>query len=139
MPVWLFLSGRRAPDVPSDTPNLRSLPDREFLNQLANTYQGLAAEFLNNPDMLEVFLPILRADISIVESYAFAPTEPLTCPLTVFAGKDDPTATWEMIRPWSRQTRGPFALQLFPGGHFYPHPPLLQTIGETLRHLPPTA
>lgn len=135
MPGWLFLSGRRAPDGPADSYLLHALPDNEFVQELTRLYQGIPAEILQYPELMEVFLPILRADIAVVESYRFQPGEPLDCPITVFAGTQDSSVTWNELLDWNRQTRARFALQLLPGGHFYPPGPLLQTISATLSGL----
>ncbi|MGD0939057.1 MAG: thioesterase domain-containing protein [Terracidiphilus sp.] len=136
MPAWLFLSGRRAPDTPDDNHLLHPLPDSEFVKQLARVYDGIPQEFLENEALLEVFLPILRADIAVVESYRFQEGEPLDCPMTVFSGINDTSINWNQLRAWQRQThRRRFAMQVFPGGHFYPHGPLLQSISATLTQL----
>jgi medium-chain acyl-[acyl-carrier-protein] hydrolase len=135
MPEWLFLSGRRAPDSPPDGNHLHALPDSQFLEQLTSLYQGIPQEILRDPELMEVFLPILRADISVVESYGYEEDEPLDCPITVFAGTQDASVTWDQLLDWKRQTRQRFAVQLLPGGHFYPQEPLLQTISETLTGL----
>jgi medium-chain acyl-[acyl-carrier-protein] hydrolase len=135
MPEWLFLSGRRAPDSPPDGHLLHALPDSQFLEQLAGLYQGIPQEILRDPELMAVFLPILRADISVVESYRFREDGPLNCPITVFSGAQDASVTWDQLLAWKRQTCQRFALQLLPGGHFYPQEPLLQTISATMAGL----
>jgi medium-chain acyl-[acyl-carrier-protein] hydrolase len=132
MPAWLFLSGRRAPDVEGDTSLLHSLPDDEFLKELKRRYEGMSEEILRTPELVEFYRPILRADISVVESYRFQEDGPLDCPITVFAGMNDASTTMDQMFAWKRQTRRRFAVQLLPGGHFYPKEPLLQTISATL-------
>jgi medium-chain acyl-[acyl-carrier-protein] hydrolase len=136
MPVWLFLSGRRAPDAQGGETTLpHSLSDREFVEELTRLYQGMPEEVLQSPELMEVFLPILRADIAVVESYRFKEGEPLDCPMTVFAGMEDASVSWDQMLGWQRHARGGFAAQLLPGGHFYPQGPLLQTITATLAEL----
>jgi len=135
MPAWLFLSGRSAPDLSEDTKPQHSLSDREFVEKLTSLYNGIPREFLRDQELMEVFLPILRADFAVVESYRFREDKPLGCPITVFAGSEDATVTWDRIRAWKRQAGRSFAIQLFPGGHFYPHPPLLRAISSTLTEL----
>ena len=109
MPAWLFLSGRRAPNVEGDTSLLHSLPDDEFLKELKHRYEGVSEEIMRTPELVEFYLPILRADISVVESYRFREDEPLDCPITVFAGMNDPSITWDQMFAWKRQTRRRFA------------------------------
>jgi medium-chain acyl-[acyl-carrier-protein] hydrolase len=135
MPVWLFLSGRRAPDTPGDTNLLHALPDGEFVKELTRRYNGIPQEVSENEALMEVFLPILRADIAVVESYRFQEDEPLDCPITVFSGIDDASVSWDKLLAWKRHTSQRFAMQVLPGGHFYPQRPLLQTISATLAEL----
>ena len=134
-PLWLFLSGRRAPDNAADPEPLHALPDAEFLDRLNRTYKGIPEELLNNPEILEVFLPTLRADVAVVESYHFKEYEPLDCPISAFAGEADASVTWQELLAWKRQTRRQFAAHIFPGGHFYPREPLLRSISTTLSKL----
>lgn len=135
LPAWLFLSGRRAPDLPGDPELLHALPDREFIDKLMQRYEGIHAQILQDRELLDFFLPILRADIALVESYRFVESEPLDCPITVFAGLNDPSVDWDQMLAWKRHTRQRFAVQFFQGGHFYPQEALLRTISTTLSTL----
>ena len=132
LPVWLFLSGRGAPDIPTGAKQLHLLSDNEFVAELTRLYDGLQDEFLENGELMQMFMPILRADVEVVESYRFREGEPLDCPITVFSGKQDTSVSWDRQQAWMRHTRRQFSMQILPGGHFYPHPPLLQTISATL-------
>ena len=136
-PVWLFLSGRRAPDISSDSKLLHLLPDRELIKELARLYNGIPPEFVENEALMDVFLPILRADISVVESYRFHEDEPLDCPITVFSGMNDSSASWDQLLAWNRHTHHRFAMQVLPGDHFFSQRPMLQTISATLAGLHP--
>jgi len=134
-PLWLFVSGRRAPDSAPDPERLHALPDAEFLDRLNRIYKGIPQELLNNPEILEIFLPTLRADVSVVESYRFEEHEPLDCPIGAFAGEADSSVAWQQLLAWKRQTKGQFAAHIFPGGHFYPREPLLRSMASTLSKL----
>jgi len=135
MPSWLFLSGRCAPDWPADIHPLHPLSDSDFVAELTRRYDGIPDEFRRDAEFMDVFLPILRADIAAVESYRYQEEEPLDCPITVFAGSRDASVDWDQLLAWKRQTRGPFKVQFFPGRHFYPQAPLLQAITATLAEL----
>jgi surfactin synthase thioesterase subunit len=84
---------------------------------------------------MEVYLPILRADLAVVESHGFCEDEPLSCPILVSAGINDRSVTYEQLLAWKRHTTGRFAAHLLPGGHFFPQGPLVQIIAETLAGL----
>ncbi len=134
-PEFVYLSGRSAPESSLDTDMLHQLPDDEFIEKLSTRYQGIPREVIEEPELRSVFLPTLRADVSIVESYRFHPGPPLDCPLTVCAGVEDATVAYSDLVRWKRQTTGPFAASLHPGGHFYPQGKLLKDIAAALQDL----
>lgn len=135
MPAWLFLCGRRAPDMPGDTNLLHSLTDCEFVKELCRRYNGIPDELLRDAEFMEGVLPILRADIATVESYRFQEGEPLNCPITAFAGSQDKSVNWDQLVAWKRQTSQRFAMHILPGGHFFPQLSMLQAISSTLTEL----
>ena len=132
-PLHLFISGRRAPDCPHEGPLLTPLPDAEFLQVLADVYRGLPEELLQEKELMEVMLPVLRADLAVVESYLFSPQNPLQTPLTAFAGAADKTVSYDQLLGWQRHAKGGFRAKLLQGGHFFPPEPLLETIACVLR------
>jgi len=70
VPHWLFASGRIAPQLALRDQALSGLPDAQFINVLRYRYNGIPELVLENPDLLAYFLPVLRADITMLESYA---------------------------------------------------------------------
>ena len=68
-PVRLFASGRNAPQIPYTHAVLHRLGEEDFVEALRTRYGGLPEGFLADPEMREVFLPILRADLRLVETY----------------------------------------------------------------------
>jgi medium-chain acyl-[acyl-carrier-protein] hydrolase len=117
-PVHLFPSGRRAPDLPADTPPIRDLPEAEFLADLQEL-GGLPPQLLEHRELLELLVPLLRADVSIHETYEFREQAPLACPMTVYGGVSDAKVSRAQLEAWARHSAGPFTLRMFPGGHFY--------------------
>jgi medium-chain acyl-[acyl-carrier-protein] hydrolase len=132
VPSRVFLSGRRAPDALDESDLLSPLSDAEFVDELAHRYQGLPDEFLSEPELMAVMLPILRADISVVESYHFTEGEQLNCPTMVSAGIDDATVAFDQLVGWQRHVNANLDVQIFPGGHFYPEGPLISAISAAL-------
>jgi medium-chain acyl-[acyl-carrier-protein] hydrolase len=116
---WLFLSGRIAAHIPPPHRSFHTLPEDEMLDKLAARYGPLPQSLLDEPDLRALFLPILRADLGVVESYQHREREPLACPVTVYAGSDDHSVSAEGLSAWKAQTRGPFAATRYPGDHFY--------------------
>lgn len=117
-PVHLFASGRRAPDVPSRTRPTHQLPDDEFLAEL-RALGGIPEQVLAHPELLALVLPLLRADVTLTETYEFREEPPLELPITAYTGLDDPRAAREEVEAWSRHTARAFAVRTFPGGHFF--------------------
>ncbi|MGE3267186.1 MAG: thioesterase II family protein [Chloroflexota bacterium] len=126
-PVHLFLSGRRAPQLPGPHSTIHHLPDAAFIYALTDRYSGIPDAFLREPELLQIFLPTLRADLAMVETYRYAEDAVLECPVSVFGGLDDISVSRAELAAWRDQTRGPFRLQMFPGNHFF-----VQTAREAL-------
>ncbi len=118
-PVHLFVSGRRAPQIPSLHRPIHALPDPEFIGELRRRYGGLPEAVLRDPELLELFLPVLRADLTLVETYTYTPEPPLACPISAFGGAEDPASGPAGLAAWQAQTTATFSMRLFPGGHFF--------------------
>jgi medium-chain acyl-[acyl-carrier-protein] hydrolase len=134
-PVHLFVSGRAAPQLPYSRRLLNQLPASEFIEAVCQRYQGIPPEILNSPDVLELLLPALRADIAINETYQYSRARILDCPISAFGGLQDPSTSREELASWQFETTGPFRLRSFPGEHFFIHnarEALLRAIAEDL-------
>ncbi|WP_438017929.1 thioesterase domain-containing protein [Sorangium sp. So ce315] len=132
-PRHLFVAARRAPHLPSSAP-VHGLPDGEFLAWLRRI-GGTPEEVLREPELLALFMPVLRADLAINEAEPFVPGAPLDCPISAFGGVDDERADPAGLEAWGQHTRGPFRIAMFPGGHFFlrtARAPLLRSISATL-------
>ncbi len=136
-PTGLFVSGHRAPEVPDRSQHLHGLPNDEFVEELRR-FNGTPEMVLQHAELMQLMLPVLRADFTLVETYAYAPSEPLTCPLTAFGGLKDDETTREDLEPWRNYTQGSFTLRMFPGGHFFIHESreqVLRTLAQDLQQL----
>ncbi|MGZ7274526.1 thioesterase II family protein, partial [Streptococcus pyogenes] len=74
---------------------------------------------LQNDELMDLFLPPLRADLAIYETHSPEPGEPLSIPMTAMGGARDHTLVREDIEAWREHTRGAFTSRMFEGGHFY--------------------
>jgi len=118
LPVHLFVAGHAAPQEPQSRTPTGALSDDEFIERLSEL-GGTPEEALRHPELMEVFLPILRADFRAVEAYAYRDEPPLACPITALGGEDDRFVAPEELSGWRAQTVRRFALELMPGGHFF--------------------
>ncbi|HKU75298.1 MAG TPA: thioesterase II family protein [Pyrinomonadaceae bacterium] len=129
----LFVSGRRAPQFPRTDPYTFNLPEAEFVEELRRL-NGTPSEVLFHPELMNLMLPLLRADFELIETYSYVPGPPLTCPITAFGGLDDEEVK-DVLDPWREQTGGPFSLHMFPGDHFFvntAHRQLTEVIAKKL-------
>jgi surfactin synthase thioesterase subunit len=69
--------------------------------------------------MLELVLPILRADFRLCSSYVYRPEPPLDVPIVAFAGTHDRDAGADKMREWEQQTSADFAMRVIDGDHFF--------------------
>jgi medium-chain acyl-[acyl-carrier-protein] hydrolase len=119
-PRRLFLSGRRAPTVPRREQPTFDLPDHEFIAKLKDL-NGTPPELLDDPDLRNVFVPLLRADFEIVDTYEYRTEGPLECPITVYGGVQDQFVTSEDLHEWQKQTSARFQQRMCAGDHFFIH------------------
>lgn len=120
MPVHLFVSGRRAPQSPSPRLPSYDLPEPQFKEKLREL-KGTPREVLEHPELMQLVIPILRADFSICQTYEHSAEPPLDVPITVFGGLGDEEARREQLQLWKEQTTSNFSLRMFPGDHFFLH------------------
>ncbi len=119
-PVRLFVSGHRAPQVPDPDSPIYHLPEAEFIEELERL-NGTPKMVLENPELMQLFLPLLRADFSAAETYAYTAGAPLDCPISAFGGLQDHKVRQDDLAVWQKQTRRTFTLRMFPGDHFFLH------------------
>jgi medium-chain acyl-[acyl-carrier-protein] hydrolase len=118
--IHFFAAGRRAPCLPNSDPPKHDLPDAEFLAEL-HRLKGTPKPALDNPELMQLMLPVLRADFAACETYTFVRQPPLNCPLTVIGGLQDEDVGRPYLDAWAELTSGPFSLRMLPGDHFFIH------------------
>ncbi len=134
LPVRLFLSGHRAPHVPSMREPLHAVSDEDLIAAVRRL-GGTPAEVLENPELLQFVLPTLRADFRLCETYRYESESPLPTPVTIFGGTDDLETTCAGLNAWREHTTAPFRMHMLPGDHFFVHSAeaaVLERIGAEL-------
>lgn len=135
-PVHLFVSGCSAPQLDDTDSRCHTLPDPEFLEELRRL-NGTPRTLLENPDLMQLLLPTLKADFAVCETYEYIEQPPLYCPISALGGLQDPTTGRNQLDAWRHQTTAAFRLRLFPGDHFFlqtASPLLTQTLVQELHH-----
>lgn len=116
-PHRILLAGCRAPDVPLLLPAIHRLPDDEFTRNLS-LVANAPPEVLADRRMMRFVRPLMRADLTLAETWPpVAPTR-VQVPATAFAGRDDTVAPPWSTHRWSRFV-GSFTIYVLAGDHFF--------------------
>lgn len=116
--VRFFVSGGSPPNTTARLLNIARLPDKEFVDTLVE-HGGIPQLIVENPDFLSFFVPIIRNDFILMESYLFKPSAPLNTPLTLLGGTRDQMISEERLKGWEEFTALECELHMFDGGHFF--------------------
>ncbi|MGI5175009.1 thioesterase II family protein [Dactylosporangium sp. CA-152071] len=117
-PTRLVVAGAKPPGGAARMPALSHLPDLEFGRAMQARHGGIPAEVLDDPQIAEIYLPVLRADMAMVEGYVPEPGPPLTCPVSAYVGAGDTVSSAEDVDGWAAVTTGRFDRRILPGDHF---------------------
>jgi surfactin synthase thioesterase subunit len=116
--VHLFVSGCRAPHLPFGDAAIHHLADEAFVGELKRL-EGTPEALFESPELLELFLPLLRADLRLAETYACREGAPLGVPISAYAGLEDTQDTPARVAEWRAHTTSAFLAVTFSGGHFF--------------------
>jgi medium-chain acyl-[acyl-carrier-protein] hydrolase len=120
VPVYLFVSGFRAPHLSDPKPPLFDLPRLEFLDELRRLNASVFDPF-EHLELVELMIPTLRADFRLVQTCVYHSGPTLTCPITAFGGSHDSEVSDWQLREWRQHTSAAFVTKVSPGGHFFLH------------------
>lgn len=132
-PVALVVSARQPPHRARVT--RKHLVDDETLWADVRRLGGMHDFVFMQPDIRALALPILRADLQMIETYQPRELVALDCPIFGFAAAADTTVTVAEMQAWAELTRDRFDLEVFPGDHFYLLRERPQVIERVLRCL----
>lgn len=137
-PIHLLVSARRAPQLPPDDEAIYDLPEDELKTKLREL-NGTPEAVLAHPELMELMLPLLRADFELNDTYEHTAHPPLGCPISAFGGTEDSDVEAEHLEAWRAMSTGPFERTFFDGDHFFIHDRpqrLIQGVAAALaRHL----
>jgi medium-chain acyl-[acyl-carrier-protein] hydrolase len=133
-PVLLFISADRAPQILHLDRPIHALPEGELLAELRRL-NGIPGKVSEDAELMQIMLPVLRADLAVYETYVYSTEPPLNCPISAFGGLQDHRVSRGDLEAWRDQTSVSFSLRMFPGDHFFWHttqPLLLQVLSQEL-------
>lgn len=119
LPRAMIVSGTRAPHLPMRRLPLHDLPPARFIEELRR-YGGTPEAVLQNQELMDIFIPPLRADLKVFETYSPSPMmTPFDFPIAAYGGRKDHRTDPDELEAWKEHTTGDFTVQFFEGGHFY--------------------
>lgn len=118
-PVSLWVAGAEGPRTRLIQRRVHDLPDAQLVAVLRE-YGGTRPEVLDDPEMMELLMPMIRADFALSERYAYRAEEPLDVTVHVLLGDHDPYVDPARAKGWSYETSRPVQRHVFAGGHFFP-------------------
>jgi medium-chain acyl-[acyl-carrier-protein] hydrolase len=131
LPLHLIVSGARAPHMRTIARGWHHLDDRALARELERL-GGTPDVILRDPELLALFLPILRADFEALETHVYEAQAPLDVPIRAFGGSSDAAASTAEVDAWRAHSTLPFAAKTFPGGHFFVDSARDQVLAEVL-------
>jgi|SRR5579872_1120384 len=123
----LMVSGSPGPWT-QRTRRATGLADDEFFERVSE-FAEYSDDTLKNPEVRELILPVLRADVEMHENYRPPHSDPLPAPIISIRGAEDQLVPVEQAAEWSDATSREFELLSLPGGHMY----LMHSADELLR------
>ena len=118
-PVHVFFSGRYPPYIDAEDKFTHLLPDEEFLAEIFEL-GGMDQEVLQCQELISIFLPVLRSDYKLVETYKHqGDIAKINCDITILTGKRDSYVTRSGMLQWQELTTGSYEFYEFDAGHFF--------------------
>lgn len=118
LPRHIFISGRQPP-MHHKGGVIHAASDKQVMKELLRL-SPLNSVLLEEPELAELMLPIIRNDYRLIESY-MPRKDPviLPVPITVLLGDKDEELTFAQACDWGGYTSCGFAVHVFPGDHFF--------------------
>jgi len=131
----LVVGGRPWPGIgllPAEITEIADLEDEAFIQAMEKRY-GPIHESLHHPDIAEMVLPILRADLRLLASYQYKSERTLSCPISVIQGKDDPITRSCDGKGWGRETECEVDVTQIDAGHYFVDTHAAELVSACLR------
>lgn len=137
-PLHLFCCSCPSPQTPTAAPPLHALPEAAFVAEISRRYAAIPDAIQKDREMLQLFLPGLRADFALLETYTYQPESPLNSAISVYGGQDDTVVSRLALEGWRQHTNRRFELAMFEGNHFFVHSHTEQLIAKIAEALTST-
>ncbi|EDK33777.1 thioesterase II family protein [Clostridium kluyveri] len=117
-PLHIFFSGRNAPNINKNT-EFYKMSDIDFKKEILK-YNAIPDIVFDNEIIYRYFMPILRADYRVIDSYKYIPKKmKISCQVTVLNGLDDVDIKFSELDKWNDLVQEECTFCNFSGGHFF--------------------
>src|SRR5690606_4402286 len=90
-----------------------------LLQELQALYGGIPRTVFEDDELRRLMLPVLRGDLTVIETYRYEAEEPLSCPITVFSGDRDRAVPGDALDERRHQTTAGFQHVRVNGDRFF--------------------
>lgn len=118
LPERFFAGARRAPHYPPRTAPIHEYPLEEFKSEIKKL-NGTPDSILNDPDMMEILVPVLRKDFKAAYTYHRDPFSKIDCKVSIFGGAADNTVAQEDLLGWQEHFATTMDMYIVDGDHFF--------------------
>ncbi|MGL5440738.1 MAG: thioesterase II family protein [Filifactoraceae bacterium] len=116
-PKGIIVSAGKAPCFKEENP-IYNLNDNDFIKGI-NRYSGTPKEIIQNIDVMKIFLPMLRADFILDETYIKKDIVKIDVPIFGLMGTEDTELSVEQLKKWEDYTSKDFSYKYIEGGHMF--------------------
>ena len=119
----------RAPHLNDTRKNLHQLDDAALVQKLIE-FEGTPSQVLQDADLLKLFLPRIRADFKLTETYLPIDLTPIEAGIVSIAALEDSIVPPDHAYEWNGYSNSSFDYFECPGSHFFLHDNLPDTASK---------
>lgn len=116
-PRGIIISAGRAPCFIEKNP-IYNLDDENFIKEIKR-FSGTPSEIIENIEIMKIFLPMLRADFILDETYKKTENEKVESPILALMGTEDKELTLQEFLKWNEYTNSTFSHKFIEGEHMF--------------------
>ncbi|MEK7358625.1 MAG: alpha/beta fold hydrolase [Bdellovibrionota bacterium] len=117
-PLALIVSAMSSPEFRVIEAGADTMAEAQLIDEIAKMNPTIRADLEAAPELKDIFLRTLRADMTAADRYRQTPRAPLDVPIVFLGGKSDAIPEQER-EGWRAYSASSFESYLFEGGHFY--------------------
>ncbi len=119
-PAHLFVSSCLSPHSPRRREKVTyNLPESQFIEELRR-FNGIPSEVQeHSEELLQLTMPLLRADFEACQTYEYIAEQMLECPLTVVGGSEDNGLNRGDLEEWREHTTAACTVRMVSGDHLF--------------------